>query len=325
MLPTGITPPATTLQLSPQLAQRLALVPDTLIEARVTDVKGQQVTLQIGQQTLTARSDIPLQPGQTHIFRVQFHNGQWQLQLQPQTTTAARAVQLPTPPPPAMPPQQALAQLAPLLGSAESGTALAGLVNQLGKLLIRDTEQLTPRALRQRLANSGVLLENRLSRNASVAQDAKGILLRLLQQLPDERQADIRATTALIRHIEQHQLNNLRQDWFGFPLLFAPDSPVQHAQVWLRAAQPDWQTGTPLWQALLQLDLRHSGLLEALIVWQADRGVDITFWTPNDRLKQQLEAAQDMLSTQLNEASVTFSERPLANTAQSPQTVRVSV
>ncbi len=310
--------------LSPQLAQRLALTPGTLVDARVVDIKGQQVTLQLNQQILTARTELSLQPGQQYTFKVQFQNGQWQLRLQPDnpSTMPSNRLSLPVP---SLPPQQALAQLSSLLTSANttgSLAALAPLITQLNKALIKEVDQLNGKTLPGKLKNSGVLLENRLAKGERPLQDIKGMLLSLLRQLPKAQKSEAHALQALLRHIEQHQLNNLNNDWFGFPLWFAPQSPISHAQVWVRPPSPEWEARTN-WQALLQLDLKHSGLLEVLICWQPETPLAVHFWTPNPLLRQRLEKTAEVLKEELGEATITFSDQPLANTAQPVQSIQV--
>jgi len=317
--------PAQSLPLSPQVAQRLALIPGTLINAKVVSLDGNQATLQINQQTLTARTTLPLQVGQSYTFKVQVQNGQWQLQLQPVTQETAASNRLLSPAP-QLPPQHALAQLSSLLSNAQTTAAasLAPLITQMGKALIKEIRQLTDKTLPEKLKNSGVLLENRLAKGAVPTQDMKAVLLQLLRQMPKENKTEIRALSALLRHIEQHQLNNLNNDWFGFPLWFAPQSPIAHAQVWFRPPQPQWQATEP-WQALLQLDLKHSGLLEALITWSPDSPLSLRLWTPNPQLQQRLEAELETLQAQLGNASIHFSPQPLANRVQPARTIKTYV
>jgi hypothetical protein len=182
---------------------------DALVTARAPDTGS--LTLRIGTTTIEARSELPLQPGQSVKLEVTSAANPVVLRVVTPADTEAATL------------QQALrarlprqSDLAPLLDTlvhlstppcADSGALPATIltaVQQLVAQLPRPEALASTASLKQALASSGTFFESALAtREAPPGADFKAALLQLQAQLQSETaQGGSAATAALLRQVE---------------------------------------------------------------------------------------------------------------------------
>lgn len=311
--------PNNTLSIPSSSLSQLKLTPDTLISARILSVQNQQVTLQIQEQTLNARTSLPLHPGQQLTFLVQWDKGQWRLIPQ---QPAIQAPSLPTPlqpllSPPAQPLQTLLTTLSQQLSQQASlGVAAQGFVDKLQQYQLKLDKRLSPIALKAAIEKSGLFFESRLVQQQPVQQDLKGLLFRLLSQAEDKKdKTTIEQIKKAIRHISHYQARSLVDGWLGVPLLFAPNSPLRDGILWF---QPPTETGwvsshAASWQAIVQLEFKELGPFEALLRYTElpdTPQLEITLWCAHPDLKQRIHAFQAQLNAALPDAYIQWQPDP---------------
>ncbi|SIN90846.1 hypothetical protein SAMN05443662_0941 [Sulfurivirga caldicuralii] len=282
-------PPLQTLSLSSRLVDTLALKPGQLIEAEVVSVRPEQVTLKIGDQLLTARSERPLAAGQHYTLRVQFSQGQWQLIPQPsaQGTATSPLASLLTPA--AQPVATALTQVLQQIPLSALPASLQPLVQQLRQHLIAP-DRLSGKTLEKAVNESGLFFENRLAATRQPPQDIKSTLLKLLAEAQEKEEALVAPIRAMLRHIGHHQARTLSEQHLVVPLLFAPDSGVLQGTL---VIEPDADTATSAdsakaWRALLELDFDKEGTLQ-LGIQLLNHSLTLQAWSDHPFWQPQLE------------------------------------
>lgn len=282
-------PPLQALSLSSRLVETLALKPGQLIEAEVVSVRPEQVTLKIGDQLLTARSERPLAAGQHYTFRVQFSQGQWQLIPQPPAQSNAASPLAPLLPPTAQPVAAALTQVLQQIPLSALPASLQPLIQQLRQHLIAP-DRLSGKTLEKAVNESGLFFENRLAATRQLPQDIKSTLLRLLAQAQEKEEALVEPIRAMLRHIGHHQARTLIEQHVVVPLLFAPDSGILQGTL---VIEPDADSGTSsdgsnAWRALLELDFEKEGTLQ-LGIHLRHRSLTLQAWSDQPFWQPQLE------------------------------------
>ncbi len=281
-------PPLQALSLSSRLVETLALKPGQLIEAEVVSMRPEQVTIKIGDQLLTARSERPLVAGQHYSFRVQFSQGQWQLIPQPPAQGNATSPLASLLTPTAQPVATALTQVLQQIPLSALPASLQPLVQQLRQQLIAP-ERLSGKTLEKAVIESGLFFENRLAATRQPPQDIKSTLLKLLAQAQEKEEALVEPIRAMLRHIGHHQARTLAEHHLVVPLLFAPDSGILQGTL---VIEPDADTGTSgdgskAWRALLELDFENEGTLQLGIHLQ-HRSLTLQAWSDNPFWQAQL-------------------------------------
>ena len=313
-------PPLQALTLSPRLAGQLALRPDTLIQATITRIQGETVTLNVQGHPLQARSEIPLAPGQRLNFLVQFSGNQWRLIPQPLTSAAPATVTSPAPlqsltAPPVQALQTVLNQLFQSLPATQPGPALAALAEKVQQQLLRPEKRLGTEQLRTHLLNGGTQLEARLASGQPVAQDLKAILLQMLALAKEQKkEALIDPLRKLLRRIEHHQARSLMEGAFSFPLLFEPRSDIRDGSLTFYPPAPDEKP--PVWRALLQLDMSRTGPFEALITL-APQSLQVIIWSADPSVREALASLGERLRELADQVKVTWHDTPPSSRLQS--------
>lgn len=313
-------PPLQALTLSPRLAGQLALRPDTLIQATITRIQGETVTLNVQGHPLQARSEIPLAPGQRLNFLVQFSGNQWRLIPQPLTSAAPATVTSPAPlqsltAPPVQALQTVLNQLFQSLPATQPGPALAALAEKVQQQLLRPEKRLGTEQLRTHLLNGGTQLEARLASGQPVAQDLKATLLQMLALAKEQKkEALIDPLRKLLRRIEHHQARSLMEGAFSFPLLFEPRSDIRDGSLTFYPPAPDEKP--PVWRALLQLDMSRTGPFEALITL-TPQSLQVIIWSADPSVREALASLGERLRELADQVKVTWHDTPPSSRLQS--------
>ncbi|WP_319381590.1 hypothetical protein [Thiomicrorhabdus sp.] len=279
------------------------------LKADVLQVQGNHVQLALGNQTLWAQSSQPLNVGAKINLTVQKLQPQIELALSVTSDKPINAQTLATSLQGAYRqflPQQLpllnaflqLSQMQPLLPPTLQG-ALQPILDQL----LKPQERLNGEVLKQRLANSGLFLENKLAAKDSgqLQHDLKAQLLQARQTVenrPLSERLSAQLSQALNQAVARITLQQLQL--YEQPLVtpfelpyFADRQPSEQKMVFKKTPHHTLYQ----WEVQLQLILDESAF-NARIRMQKDHAFQIGLWSDDAELREKIECSLPQLEAQ---------------------------
>lgn len=313
----GNLPPSSTLKLNTStplaLSQLKPFIGQTL-NVQVIKVTQNQVSLNLGGQTVQAQTQLSLKPNDQLRVNVQEHQGQIRLQIQSSTHTAdSSKVYLRQLLPQQTPIQQTLnflsqpqllQQLPPLIQSQ-----ISAILDQL----LKPNSHLNAKNVKQALTNSGILLENKLSSKSLPSQaiqtDLKGQLFKLQQSLQSlttqSSNPSITQALTLVNHsINKITLNQLHLlDNTSILSNLPLQLPHQVGAITLEIRNKTDKEKTH-WEVILQMSLQEADDVTCKLSLKNADQIDCFFHTEDATLASQIQSAFPMLREMFNQASL---------------------
>ncbi len=298
----------------------LNLQPGQLLNIKVVNLQGNRLTFTLPNQnppqTYQAETQSPVKSGQSYTVKVIATQPKLQLQLQPAANTQGTQPsqlyrQL-------LPNMQPLAQALQQLSQPELLKQLpAQLQQQIQKLLdslFKPNKHLSGKQLKQATENSGLFLENQLSRagqgkSSLPHQDLKAQLLKLQTALsqsnadPSLQKAKI-LVDKMLNRITLNQIQSIESPWLVTDLPVAPNPYFKQINLQVRA-QP--QAESQAWQLTLNLETEE-GLWQNLLHFNADNELRLNIWIENPALRGKVATEEASLRKQLKDAGITLKQ-----------------
>lgn len=313
----GNLPPSQTLKLNTStplaLNQLKPLIGQTL-NVQVIKVTQNQVSLNLGGQTVQAQTQLNLKPNDQLRVNVQEHQGQIRLQIQSTNHTAdSSKVYLRQLLPQQTPIQQTLnflsqpqllQQLPPIIQSQ-----ISAILDQL----LKPNSHLNAKNVKQALTNSGILLENKLSSKSPPSQavqtDLKGQLFKLQQSLQSltaqsSNPSITQALTMVNQSINKITLNQLHLlDNTSILSNLPLQLPHQVGAITLEIRNKTDKEKTH-WEVILQMSLQEADDVTCKLSLKNNDQIDCFFHTEDASLARQIQSAFPILREMFNQASL---------------------
>lgn len=315
LVPSNLNVPPTSSNQSSVNLNRLFSVGQVL-SAKIQPISNEQVKITIGNQSLVAATKHPITESGSVLVKVKQLSPDIQLSLvsseKANNKQTSNQLTLQTAY------RQFIPTQAPLSNSFQQISLLQSLppslqapINQLLNLLNKtETQNLTGKELKERLANSGLFLESKLKANApsqSIKQDLKAQLLQL-QQLTDKAQlsqnssALSKLSIALNQAISRITLQQIQL--YENPMLSMldvlneKDNRVTEDYIEIHQRH---QEGKKSWEVFVDLNLPN-GLFSSKLVLDATEQLSCYIWCDNsdlfNKLKERLPELENLLKSQ---------------------------
>lgn len=294
----------------------LNLQPGQLLNIKVINLQGNRLTFTLPSQnppqTYQAETQNPLKPGQAYTVKVITTQPKLQLQLQPTTNTQGTQPsqlyrQL-------LPNMQPLAQALQQLSQPEFLKHLpAQLQQQIQKLLdslLKPSNSLSSKQLKQATEHSGLFLENQLSKaiqnkSSPPHQDLKAQLLKLQTSLSQSNtdpslQKAKTLVDKMLNRITLNQIQSIENPWLITDLPVTPNPYFKQITLQIRA-QP--QAESQAWQLILNLETEE-GVWQNMLHFNADNELRLNIWIETPTLRGKVAAAEAGLRQQLKDAGI---------------------
>ena len=336
----NLAPPSPSLKLNASTPLALNLLKPLIgqtLNVQVIKVSSDQVSLNMGGQTVQAQSQLNLKPNDQLRVNVQEHQGQIRLQIQSANNTSDNSkVYLRQLLPQQIPIQQTLnflsqpqllQQLPPIIQSQ-----ISAILDQL----LKPNSHLTAKNLKQALTNSGILLENKLSAKnvspQSTQGDLKGQLFKLqqgLQQLTtlSRNPSIIQALSLVNQSINKITLNQLHfLDNTALLSNLPIQLPHQVGAITLEIRNkidPDQQH----WEVILQMTLEEPDDVTCKLSLKNSHQLDCFFHTDVEILANRIQNAFPTLREMFNQVGLALNmlELSIAKPSFSPNTQQVGL
>ncbi|WP_040725624.1 flagellar hook-length control protein FliK [Thiomicrorhabdus sp. Kp2] len=275
-----------------------------ILNANIQSVSGNKVQLTIGNQTLIATSKTPIQ--ETGTIQVKVNQVKPDLQLVIVTPQNKQTTSTPTTQTLQAAYRQFIPLQAPLTQVFQQITVLQSLppslqapVQQLLDLVSKSNQSISGDTLKQKLANSGLFLESKLSSGktldiSSVRNDVKAQILQLQQQVSAiQQQTSSSALTKLATLLDQalSRITVQQIQMFENPNItpleipFERDKKADNDQIEIRQNK---QEDKDNWEAYIDLTLPQ-GLLSVKLRLSEENELDSYIWTETEELKNIVE------------------------------------
>ena len=275
-----------------------------ILNANIQSVSGNKVQLTIGNQTLIATSKTPIQ--ETGTIQVKVNQVKPDLQLVIVSPQNKQTASTPTTQTLQAAYRQFIPLQAPLTQVFQQITLLQSLppslqtpVQQLLDLVSKSNQSISGDTLKQKLANSGLFLESKLSSGktldiSSVRNDVKAQILQLQQQVSAiQQQTSSSALTKLATLLDQalSRITVQQIQMFENPNItpleipFERDKKADNDQIEIRKNK---QEDKDNWEAYIDLTLPQ-GLLSVKLRLSEENELDSYIWTETEELKNIVE------------------------------------
>lgn len=321
--------PVTLSQLKPLIGQTL--------NVQVIKVTPDQVSLNLGGQTVQAQTQLSLKPNDQLRVHVQEHQGQIRLQIQSTNqsadTSKAFLRQL-------LPQQVPIQQTLNLLSQPQLFQQLPPIIqSQISAILdqlLRPNSHLNAKNIKQALTNSGILLENKLSSKSASSQtlqaDLKGQLFKLQKNLqsltPQSNNPSItQALTLVNQSINKITLNQLHFLDNASILSNLPlQLPHQVGAITLEIRNKGGKEKTD-WEVILQMTLQQVDDVICKLSLKNNDQIDCYFYTEYEQLANQIKSAFPSLREMFQQASLALNllELSVTKPSFSPNTQQVGL
>ncbi|MBE0494450.1 MAG: hypothetical protein IBX48_08920 [Thiomicrospira sp.] len=336
----GHLPASPTLKLNASSPLALNLLKPLIgqtVNVQVMQVNQGQVSLNLGGQTLQAQTQLNLKLNDQLHVKVKEHQGQIRLQIQPINNPAdSSKVFLRQLLPQQMPIQQTLNFLSQPQLLQQLPPLIQGQISAILEQLLKPHSHFNAKNVKQALANSGILLENKLSSKNITPQatqtDLKGQLFKLqqgLQQLATQtRNPSItQALTMVNQSINKITLNQLHLlDNTSLLTNLPLQLPHQVGAITLEIrnkADKEKQH----WEVILQMSLQETDDVTCKLSLKNDHQLNCFFHTDGTILANQIQSAFPILREMFNQASLALNllELSLTKPSFSPNTQQVGL
>lgn len=326
----GNLPPSASLKLNASTPNALNFLKPLIgqtVNVQVVKVTPEQVSLNLGGQTLQAQTQLNLKPNEQLRVNIQDHQGQIRLQIQQNTTaTEINKAYLRQLLPQQSPIQQTLNFLSQPQLLQQLPPVIQGQISAILDQLLKPNTHLSAKSIQQALTNSGILLENKLSsKNTSfqaIQLDLKGQLVKLQQSLqPLTQQANnpniTQALTLVNQSINKITLNQLH---FLDNASILSNLPLQLAHqvgaITLEIRNKKHKNKTQ-WEIIMQISLQEDNDLTCKLSLKNEDQLDCFFHTEHESLAQQIQNALPTLREMFNQASLALNLLELSITKPS--------
>lgn len=316
-------------QLKPFIGQTL--------NVQVIKVNQDQVSLNLGGQTVQAQTQLNLKPNDQLRVNVQEHQGQIRLQIQPANQTAeASKVHLRQLLPQQTPIQQTLSFLSQPQLLQQFPPIIQSQISAILDQLLKPHSHLNAKNIKQALTNSGILLENKLSqKNApptSTQTDLKGQLIKLqqaLQSLTSQSRVPnfIQALTLVNQSINKITLNQLHYiDTTSILTNIPLQLPHQVGAITLEIRQKV-QPDVTHWEVILEISIQDDKDVTCKVGLKNQDQIDCFFYTDMPQLANHIKTAFPTLREMFFQAGLALNllELSISKPSFSPGTQKIGL
>ena len=282
-----------------------------ILSVNIENIQGKQVQMNIGGQSLIATSKEPIQA--TGTVQVQIKQLQPSLELvivkTDKPSTAQQAQQtLQTAYRQLIPNQQGITQALQQVNLMQSLPAsLSGPVNQLLDQLSKTNTALTGKDLKNKIANSGLFLENKLSKSEkpNLKNDVKAQLLQINQQAQSLNSKSFSPQLALLTGTLAQAINRLTVQQLqlyenphitALELPFNSDRTINESSIELRRHP---KSSALSWEVLVDISLPQGEMSSKLILNRQDE-LSCLIWCETNELETLVSEKLEVLSEQLS-------------------------
>lgn len=285
-----------------------------VLQATIEPLKGQQVQITVGKQTLIATTTTNVR--ETGPVQVKVKQTQPTIQLEivktPPTKIPAQQTTLQSAYRQFMPNQIGLAQTAQQLSSLKLlPQVLLGPVNQLLEQITKSSTPSTAKALKEKLTNSGLFLESKLNQpgKLNVNNDLKGQFLKLQQladnlniKTPSPSLTQLSSTLGqAINRITVQQLQ-LYENPYVTPLELPFDKSDYVDKNYVEIRQ-NAERNPPTWEVLIEMHLPQ-GDMSSKLTLNHSHELNCSIWCETETLEQLIRQKIEQLQRQLSENSL---------------------